>query len=77
MSHIGEAKDIREIHTFTMTASGQSVLERIKLQSSTIGLDVDGLRCLHPERSWAWESFRSSSQALSVEYNAARVDNSF
>jgi len=50
---MGELKDIQGIHTFSMTASGESVLGRIKLRSSKIGLDVDGLRCLHPKRSWA------------------------
>jgi hypothetical protein len=45
-----ESKNIEEIYTFS---SGKSVLGRIKLRSSTMGLEVNGLRYLQPKRSWA------------------------
>jgi hypothetical protein len=49
-SHMDESKNIEEIYTFS---SGKSVLGRIKLRSSTMGLEVNGLRYLQPKRSWA------------------------
>ena len=48
MRHMGESNDIEEIHSIPTTVSGESIF---KLQCFPMGLDVDGLRHLHPKRS--------------------------